>query len=646
MDFPVFKKNDIVYIPPIPEIDFSGHFLIKGVNKDFYRLESLDEGQKKVCELDREFDFVLQKVTVYVLSDAEFSDILSFKTGWDQAFGNSEPETVIIKGPKKVTLTLDSLLTLLLEASHQSERKEDSYLPCANLSDLFLYFRLHYTSLFTNSPIITPSYTLASFIEDAALTKFFAKSDNICDVNTSTFLPEDIKSLIDYAKYLKEIVGKPLIDRPLNDEDAANLIVYYDNVGHHEYLVDNEEAKKTFLFFLKKLEAKDNPAALAILGDDYYVGTILFPQDYKKTVPYFLKLSAINNYLADMRLGNIYLNGLDGNPPDYNKAFKYFSIGELGGFSACFFKLADMMEEGLGVPKDPKLANDLVTSQYRFELKSLLSGNLCTFFPDLAYRLGHYAYKGIGEEVSEVTAAYDLLLAQETLKLRDLAMDFPFENDLKKKIDAELLAVLPTLPEKTRSKIYNDSAIDIFSQAFAQGCSVNVTIKRKKKDSIGLTLSYYRNRGVPSPRFLVSDTTGAEARFIDECSFLLTLPPWASSDMVEEGVFHIDKIEETNSLKGYYHGKTLFFIPFDQSRIEPFKEKKSEKMISLVSLSSRDNDYGTFLAPKGQIKVGDIVDATFNGLPKSATVVKIFSISEDDSPLHEEDYMTISTRGA
>lgn len=641
-----FVVGDIVYLDPIADTDYSGLFVVKGSTKDHYILASLELPSSKPHKFSKSMSGYLKRVDVFEFTNPDFDDLLSFRKGWHELFDDSEPESVIITLPEKVNLTLDKVIALLKEALRQADQDKEDTWAFADLSDLFLFFRLRYSSLFSNSMISIPAYSILPFTNDAALTKFFAKSDSLCDVDLDCFTRENLLELIDYAAYLETLIGKSLIERPLNDEDAKELLFFYGFSGHQSFARSNEEAKEAFFHFLSALEKKNDPLALSIISDSYFLGTDIAPKDIGKSIPYLLELAKTNDSLANARLGLVYLKGLAGKEKDYDKAFKYFSLAmaKQSIFACCM--IADMADEGLGIPNDYEMANDLLSPFYQGQTKLLLSGNLLSFFADLAFRKGHYELEGLGVSKDPSSAAYDLLLAQKALKLRDLAIDFPFEEDLSSRIDKDLLKAFNYLADPSIMRGHNDSALEIFGQSFAMGLSVDASISTPDDMRVIMTIKPHKDQKSLGCRFFVSDLTSAEARFVDSCSIEFILPPWADATLVTCGDFHIDKISDTGCFGAFYHGKTLFAIPYDEVHLLPFKTKPSTKKIKVASLQTRSSESIVLKLPNVPIAIGDIVSAPLGETFEDAIVTKIFSLAEDESPIPLDEWDTFSAHGA
>lgn len=111
--------------------------------------------------------------------------------------------------------------------------------------------------------------------------------------------------------------------------------------------------------------AKENDsAALTFLGLFYLHGTAL-QKDEKAAMGLFSRASESGNAIAQLNLARMYRNGFvihDGAATfvpghgDYSAAVKWYRSAATANIWAAEFELGEMMESGLGTPKDPKAA--------------------------------------------------------------------------------------------------------------------------------------------------------------------------------------------------------------------------------------------------------------------------------------------------
>jgi hypothetical protein len=153
-----------------------------------------------------------------------------------------------------------------------------------------------------------------------------------------------------------------------------------------------EDELQLFVRYVQELAGKGDKTARDILGYQYYGGSAAFPCDWEKARDIFEELfreTGDPGYANT--LGYIYYYGRcnDGVPED-DKAFRYFSFGSAAGITESAYKLADMIRQGRAVPKNKRLAEEIVQRLYNEERMVFEGGEYKCKFADVALRMGNF----------------------------------------------------------------------------------------------------------------------------------------------------------------------------------------------------------------------------------------------------------------
>ena len=212
-----------------------------------------------------------------------------------------------------------------------------------------------------------------------------------------------------------------------------------------------EEEYDTYRELVLKGAEKDWPEALEALAYASYGGNNVFPTNWKKSEECLLRLIEIQPEPLPQyynTLGYIYYYGRStGGVPQYEKAYQYFSIGAILGAYESRYKLADMLVDGKGVPKNVEAAAILVKSLYKENRDLLEEGKADCKFADVALRLGGLHERGDGVE-EDLKAAYALYLqASYAIKERMKVVDFIGDKSVAEHIEEALGRARAKLPE-------------------------------------------------------------------------------------------------------------------------------------------------------------------------------------------------------
>ena len=171
----------------------------------------------------------------------------------------------------------------------------------------------------------------------------------------------------------------------------------------HYFVCDDEEVAKKVAegFFICAENGYEPSVSYLNLGTMYYSG-IGVEQDYKKAAEYYEISAEDGNIRAICNLGYCYYYGRHTNK-DYEKAYKHFDIGALMDDANCLYKLGDMYRYGYYVEKNEEFAVALYVKAHEEadeEDEDIL--------PDIEFRLGEIALRGIGRPVDIDCAMYFL----------------------------------------------------------------------------------------------------------------------------------------------------------------------------------------------------------------------------------------------
>jgi len=237
----------------------------------------------------------------------------------------------------------------------------------------------------------------------------------------------------------------------LTDDQIKGSINLYDNADK-----EDKDFKKWFVDAVEDgcereiVEAMEFKAYALYYGNEVYKKNLAGSRDLLEKL---FEMTLNPSYAND--LGYMYYYG-DGNnnKPDYDKAFKYFTIGHLDGHFESTYKLADMLANGQGVPKNPRKAVSMVAEIYGENFERFCMGDYRVKLPDVAYRIGGFLEKGLGvnENIKEAYRYY--LIAACAIEKRMENFDFPFDDEVRQNIGAALTRLkekLDDLPDEEKA---------------------------------------------------------------------------------------------------------------------------------------------------------------------------------------------------
>ncbi|SDB07135.1 sel1 repeat family protein [Eubacterium oxidoreducens] len=215
-----------------------------------------------------------------------------------------------------------------------------------------------------------------------------------------------------------------------------------------ELLKKGEKEKERFLRYVEEGVQKGWENALYIKGYGCYGGNELFACDWKAARECMERLIAINGDPGCYNsLGYICYYARTTPEPEYEKAFQYFTVGHACGIFESTYKLADMLQQGLGCPKSEQAAFHLITRIFDENHERFCNGEYDGKFADVALRMGQMFEHGIEGE-SNVAMAYAFYMqAKLAIDMRIKEGDYFGDNKVKKRIEEALQRIQTKLPE-------------------------------------------------------------------------------------------------------------------------------------------------------------------------------------------------------
>lgn len=189
--------------------------------------------------------------------------------------------------------------------------------------------------------------------------------------------------------------------------------------------------------------------ATEVLAYASYTGTDLFERNYYVSRDCLLRLIESSSHPAPEwynTLGFIYYYGrTNGGKPEYVKALQYFTVGASFGIFESRYKIADMMEAGHGVPKNPDAAARLIIDMYFENRRRFEDQEFDGKFADLALRMGALYENGHGVDRDLPASLACYMQADLAIRLRKPFNDFG-DGTVEKKIREGLERVKKELP--------------------------------------------------------------------------------------------------------------------------------------------------------------------------------------------------------
>ena len=216
----------------------------------------------------------------------------------------------------------------------------------------------------------------------------------------------------------------------------------------------SEEEKAQYISFVEEGVRKGWKEALYCKAYGCYGGDEAFDTDWEASRDCLLKLVETEDdaFLCNT-LGYIYYYGrCNGGVPQYDQALKYFTVGAFNGIFESRYKLADMLSNGYGVPRNQQAATNILLKLYDENIEIFQNEGYDGKFADVALRVGALYEYGLGVEQSDIFAYAFYEQASYALAMRRSVMDFFGDDKVNRRINEAL--------DRVRSKLDQDFFVD------------------------------------------------------------------------------------------------------------------------------------------------------------------------------------------
>jgi len=277
------------------------------------------------------------------------------------------------------------------------------------------------------------------------------------------------------------------------------------------------------------------PEALKAKGYACYGGNAIYPCDWDESKRCIERLAELTEdpYCYNT-LGYIYYYGrCNGGVPQYDEAFKCFSVGHACGIFESTYKLADMFQNGYGIPKNSKATFELISRIYDENLEIFCGEHFEGKFADVALRLGNLFEQGIGVEKSVINAYVLFLQAKYAIDMRTSHYDFYGDQKVKAAIEKAL--------KRAEKKIDPDHFLDEINigvpgpigDILSCSAAIEINLKAKGKQY------YLEAKGIPDEngeggRALITLSEFKSCKLYDKAELRLIKPELISRDMSEK----------------------------------------------------------------------------------------------------------------
>ncbi len=466
--------------------------------------------------------------------------------------------------------------------------------------------------------------------------------------NPSGMTIAKLKNFYEFLQMHNE--GKKL---DIDERDYPDFVMekFIEKFGEKEAM--NSASDREIMFyriFTDKLADKGNKIALKKKAMGCFGhGNRAYEQDFKVSLDCLLQLYAIDGdpFVANF-IGSIYLHGYAGET-DYKKAYEYFSVGALAGYYESTYSMGDIFANGLGVKKQPNIANKLYSDVYNATYDDFRQKRFDYEFADAAYRLGLCYMDGIGCEIDHYMAFLYFLQADFAVKKRIETADWYGDELLAENIKGKITEL-----EKELGDII-DKKTDHISKDYPWICG-NLAAGTRRVEAL------YRRIGLNEIKFTLAilehDGTRSETRAF------VTIPELEHVELSDEIYFYADKVKDfwcmntgrfvfNHVVYNPYLKRHEFYL-FDelQAFIDAKKYTyrisrldKSELFIrfAAVSFEGSDKTYN-YICDDENIGIGDkAVVSTADG-DKTVTVENIFVLKESELILPLERYREIKRK--
>lgn len=446
-----------------------------------------------------------------------------------------------------------------------------------------------------------------------------------------------IAKLENFYEFLKmHNEGKKL---DIDDRDYPDFVMenFIEKFGEKDAMNSASDREiMLYRIFTDRLADKGNKTALKKKAMGCFGhGNRAYEQDFKASLECLERLYAIDGdpFVANF-IGSIYLHGYAGET-DYKKAYEYFSVGALAGYYESIYSMGDIFRNGLGVKRQPAIANKLYSDVYNATFDDFRQKRFDYEFADAAYRLGLCYMDGIGCDIDYFLALLYFLQADFAVKKRLETADWYGDERLAENIKENIKEL-----EKELGDVI-DKKSDHISKDYPWLCG-NLTAGTRRVEAL------YRRIGTDEIKFTLAILEHDGTR--SETKVLVTIPELEHVELSDEIYFYADKVEDfwcmntgrfvfNHVVYNSYFQRHEFYL-FDelQAFIDAKKYtyhisrlKKSELFIrfAAVSFEGSDKTYN-YICDDENIGIGDkAVVSTADG-DKTVTVENIFVLKESE----------------
>lgn len=453
------------------------------------------------------------------------------------------------------------------------------------------------------------------------------------------FVP--IKNLLQDAEAFLEDEHKPLTSRRIPVDVKLNLLAMYENSD--KLNTATQEEVELYKKVAQELCNENYASGLLAVGYGCYGGNRAFACDWKKSEECMLKLIDIVDTLPDRAfyantLGYIYYYGRTTNgTPDYEKAYKYFSFAAFNGIYEAEYKIADMFNNGYGVPKSPKTAFDIVYRLYKENHKLVMDGNFDNKFADVAFRMGNYSQNHNMPYYisnSDIVGYYQQALF--AIKMRMLETDYYGDKKVAEAIKSSLDEFKAKHKFKSALRVSADSLM-MFNDFLSSGNCLDVEIKPAFAGKYSLTISAHAKANSRYPKRLFICIPELDMCGLYDSLTATLISPKDKPFSYKHNKFTVDTIDYDAM---YFDGVPM--LETENCSFEIKKDTSGDKLYRFVSVEFTSNGQRyDYLCDDKHIKIGDTVTVTTKDGKKSVTVVNIFEKSESETALPIKMYKKI-----
>lgn len=373
-----------------------------------------------------------------------------------------------------------------------------------------------------------------------------------------------------------------------------------------------------------------------------YTGTALVPQDFKKSEEYLLRLLSLGELWVGNPLGYIAFLGRTGQA-DYAKAFTYWSYGQSYGIKESIYMLSDLYRQGLGCPKSPKLAFQLLDGIYWEARNAFSKGDYDSKLADIDLRLARCYEKGIGVETDKDQANrfYEegLFATQKRLLSENYIGDDVVLKELEEAYGS-FLKENPNYGKKGRCPLREEEGWVYFNQPLHENGTGHVEY-HVRGETLYLTISAPKKAN--TTRFLITPYERRGACLEKKISLVFTEIE-LDKGTPKRGSFDYDHYDFWYDEMGFsLQGK----CPLDFEFMEAFykKSRRVERKVALAYVAIPGQGNEIVLNPSRlSLEPGSrvcVTNPTVKNEKADAVVLKVFFGSEEDLIRPKKTYRKI-----